>query len=228
MSLRGMLRGWFGEVRTSLSQGFFLDEKTYVAINNITIEVVNGTTQIDHVIVSRFGVFVVETKNMKGWIFGHENDAQWTQSLFGRKFRFQNPLRQNYRHIKVLSEFLGLSEKKFHSVVVFWGGAVLKTTLPAHVLTKGYTTFIQSKSVQVLDESEVVTVVNALKSGALPNTWKTRRKHVAGLKSRFESTTTCPKCESPLVLRTARSGPRAGLQFYGCSKFPRCKYVRNA
>ena len=228
MSLRSILRGWIGEVKTSLGHSLFLDRETYVSINNLTLSDANGTTQIDHVIVSRFGVFVVETKNMDGWIFGNERDAQWTQSLFGNNYRFQNPLRQNYRHIKVLSEFLGLPEKKLHSVVMFWGGAKLKTPLPPHVMTKGYARYIKGKTEAVLEEWEVSAIVNALKVGALPKTWKTRRDHVATLKLRFESTTNCPKCSSPLVLRTSKTGPRAGSQFYGCSKYPGCRYVRDA
>ena len=228
MSLRSIFKGWMGEVQTTLGQGLLLDRETYVSINNLTLNASNGTTQIDHVIVSRFGIFVVETKNMDGWIFGNERDAQWTQSLFGKKFRFQNPLRQNYGHIKVLSEFLNLPEERFHSVVVFWGGAELKTALPPHVMTKGYARYIKSKSEQILEDPEVGTIVSALKGGALPKTWRTRRNHVAGLKSRFESTTTCPKCSSPLVLRTSKAGARAGSQFYGCSKYPSCRYVRDA
>ena len=228
MSLRSILKGWMGEAQTRLGQGLFLDREMYVSINNITLNAANGTTQIDHVIVSRFGVFVVETKKMSGWIFGNELDAQWTQSLFGKKFRFQNPLRQNYRHIKVLSELLDIPEEKFHSVVVFWGGAKLKTAVPAHVMTKGYTGYIKGKSKPIIEESEISTIVNILKRAGLPKTWNTRRNHIAGLKARFESTTTCPKCSSRLVLRTSKTGSRAGSQFYGCSKYPTCRYVRDA
>lgn len=38
--------------------------------------------------------------------------------------------------------------------------------------------------------------------------------------------TQCPHCGSPLVLRTARRGPNAGSEFYGCSSFPKCRYIR--
>jgi restriction system protein len=68
-------------------------------------------------------------------------------------------------------------------------------------------------------------IVSAIKEGMLPKTWATRRRHVADLKERFDSKTTCPKCSSPLVLRTAKSGANAGAQFYGCSKYPACRYV---
>lgn len=65
-----------------------------------------GTTQIDHVIVSNFGVFCVETKAYSGWILGRESDKYWTQSINYRKYRFYNPLRQNYGHVKTLEKLL--------------------------------------------------------------------------------------------------------------------------
>lgn len=69
MSLRSIFKGWIGEVQGTLAKKIFLDSQVYVDINNVTIPTPNGSTQIDHVIVSRYGVFVVETKNMDGWIF---------------------------------------------------------------------------------------------------------------------------------------------------------------
>lgn len=80
----------------TLMKKLFLDAKIYIDINDVTIQTPTGTTQIDHIIVSKFGIFVIETKNMSGWIFGSPDQAQWTQSLpGGNRFRFQNPLRQN-------------------------------------------------------------------------------------------------------------------------------------
>ncbi len=72
MSLKSAIKGWVGEVQGTLAKKIFLDSRTYVDLNNITIPTGNGTTQIDHVIVSRYGIFVVEDKNMDGWIFGDE------------------------------------------------------------------------------------------------------------------------------------------------------------
>lgn len=119
MSLKAMIKGWLGEVQVSIAKKLFLDSKLYTDVNNVTITTTNGTTQIDHIIASPYGIFVVETKNMEGWIFGDEKNSQWTQSLYGKKYKFQNPLHQNYRHIKALSEFLGIGEDKFHSLVMF-------------------------------------------------------------------------------------------------------------
>ena len=96
MSLRSFLKGALGELMGSAAGSPLLNKQVYRALKNVTIATSNGTTQIDHVIVSKYGVFVIETKNFQGWIFGAENQAQWTQSLpGGRKFRFQNPLHQN-------------------------------------------------------------------------------------------------------------------------------------
>ena len=225
MSLRSIIKGWVGEVQGTLAKKIFLDAQTYVDVNNVTIPASNGTTQIDHVIVSRYGVFVVETKNMDGWIFGDEKNSQWTQSIFGKKYKFQNPLHQNYRHTKALSEFLGIDHSKFHSMVMFWGECEFKTPLPPNVMTSGYTSYIKSFTTVLFTDQEVQEIAIALKDGTLPKSWATRRQHVASLKERFSSSTTCPKCGSPLVLRTAKSGANAGSQFFGCTKYPRCRYV---
>lgn len=66
-------------------------------------------------------IFVIEAKSMDGWNFEDVQTAQWAQSLFGKKFRFQNPLHQNYRHTNALQAFLGIDESKLISLVMFWG-----------------------------------------------------------------------------------------------------------
>lgn len=222
------VKGWFGEAQGALAKRLLLDKNVYITLNDVTIPTSNGTTQIDHIVVSRHGIFVIEAKNMKGWIFGDEKSPQWTQSVFGRKFRFQNPLHQNYRHIRALAEFLQLPEDRFHSVVMFWGDAELKTPLPENVLTRNYIGYIKSKQDALFSDDEVRAIVEALRSGMLPQTWATRREHVASLKARHSSTTTCPRCGSALTLRTIKSGANAGKTFYGCSTFPACRYRRDA
>jgi hypothetical protein len=225
MSLKSLIKGWVGEVQGTLAKKIFLDPQVYLDINNVTIPTPNGTTQIDHVIVSRYGVFVVETKNMDGWIFGDAKNPHWTQSIFRQKFKFRNPLHQNYRHTKALSEFLRIDHSKFHSVVVFWGKCQFKTSLPSNVMNRGYTSYVKSHTIVLLADQEVQKIAAALKVGMLPKSWATRQQHVSSLKERFSSTTVCPRCGSPLVLRTARAGANPGSQFYGCTKYPACRYV---
>ncbi len=229
MSIKSFIKGLSGELQSTLAQKVFLDRNVYVDINNVTLPTANGTTQIDHVIVSRFGIFVVETKNMSGWIFGDEKSPQWTQSLpGGRKFKFQNPLHQNFKHTKAIQEFLGVEEDKIFSVVMFWGEAEFKTPMPANVMTHGYASYIKSKLDELFTGEEMDDLILALKTGMLPKTWATRRQHVAALKERFDSTTTCPKCGAALSLRTVKKGDNAGAQFLGCSAFPKCRFIKNA
>ncbi len=226
MSLKSCIKGWLGELQSTFAKKIALDSKIYTDINNVTIPSDRGTTQIDHVIASRYGIFVVETKNMDGWIFGDEKSPQWTQGLFGKKYRFQNPLRQNYRHTKALSELLGIGHEKFISVVMFWGDCQFKTPLPRNVLNRGYTAFIKSHRTILLSEQEVIEIVDRLRNGMLSKSWSTNRTHVAALKERHSNTTTCPKCGSSLAIRTAKSGINAGSRLYGCTKYPACRYAK--
>lgn len=53
----------------------------YHLMNHVTLRLKDGTTQIDHILVTRFGVFVIETKDYKGWIFANAKQANWTQVL---------------------------------------------------------------------------------------------------------------------------------------------------
>ena len=103
----------------------------YLILNDIYLPLPDGTTtQIDHVVVSQYGVFVVETKTYSGWIFGDEKSKEWTQSIYRKKSRFQNPIRQNYRHICALSDSLGIDKSYFHGVVAFTGDCTFKTDMP--------------------------------------------------------------------------------------------------
>jgi predicted RNA-binding Zn-ribbon protein involved in translation (DUF1610 family) len=228
MSLTNVLKGWVGEAMGAVAHWALLDKSVYVPLNNLTLPTKNGTTQIDHVVVSRYGIFVIEAKNIDGWIFGDEHAPQWTVVKPGRKFRFQNPLRQNHRHVKAIAEFLGVEEDRLHSLVMFWGECEFKTEMPRNVMLTGYTSYIKSFDLVLFTDAEVASAVEALKTGALPKTWATRQAHLASLRERHGSTTTCPKCGSALVLRTAKSGANAGGRFFGCSGFPRCRHTAPA
>jgi hypothetical protein len=219
-----ILKGWFGEKKTAFKLWFFLSKKNYTVYNNLIIPSDNGTTQIDHLVVSSKGLFIIETKNKDGWIFGSENQKQWTQTFYNKKYRFQNPLHQTYRQKKVLSSFLGVEQAKIHSVVYFIGDAKFKTKLPKNVLRRRLIRYIKKKKdplllPQVIDEINVQLIEFKFSS-------KLRRKdHVRSLKERHTSKTTCPKCGSDLVERIAKRGAFKGQSFLGCSNYPRCKFT---
>ncbi|MDO6685262.1 MULTISPECIES: nuclease-related domain-containing protein [unclassified Agarivorans] len=227
-------KGWFGELLLSLSFKFFLDGKLYKLVNDVTLHCEDGTTQIDHVLISPFGVFVVETKNMKGWIFGSEHQKQWTQQIYRHRSKFQNPLHQNYKHLKALESALDLKPTDLFSVVCFVGDATFKTAMPVNVThIRGCLRFIRSKQERVFTESEVEALVVKLEELKLKRGLRTSLKHKANVrelvaeKSRQRlSGETCPKCGAELVERLAKRGKNAGNAFIGCSAYPRCKFTQ--
>jgi len=226
-------KGFIGEVMVNLAARLFLDKNDYHLIKNVTIPTEDGTTQIDHIIVSRFGVFVVETKNMKGWVFGSERQKTWTQQIYKSKHRFQNPLHQNYKHTKTLEAALGLAHEKMISVVVFVGDSTFKTAMPENVTYGGgYIRFIKSHKKALLSEAEVQQVVALIAEDRLKPSIKTHVQHARHVKeivatkqtpAKSEATKSCPKCGSAMVLRKAKKSPNAGNQFWGCSAFPKCR-----
>lgn len=222
-------KGWIGEVLVSLAARVRLPESSYHRLHNVTLPTPDGTTQIDHIFVSRFGVFVLETKNMRGWILGGENQAQWTQKIYKASYKFQNPLRQNYKHVKALESILDIPPEAIHSVVVFVGNSRFKTPMPANVtLGGGYVRYIKSFRKPVLSEAQVQAVLSCIAAGRLAPGRATDRQHVQRLKSRAApSPRLCPRCGARMVLRTARRGAKAGQQFWGCSTYPRCRAVEN-
>ena len=255
-------KGVIGEFVVNLSIKLQLDKTKYHLVKNVTLPTEDGTTQIDHIIVSQYGLFVVETKNMKGWIFGSANQSTWTQQIYKHKNKFQNPLRQNYKHLKILQSLLELDDKQIHSVIVFIGNSTFKKNMPPNV-TKGggYIKFVESKTDVVLSDEQVNAFIEKIEEGRLTQSFKTNRehvKHVRSIVSNKESTVTgplptqgirdqnvkqqrtpreggdpetsskqCPKCNSKMVLRTAKKGSNAGNKFWGCSQYPRCRAIVN-
>jgi len=226
-------KGVIGELVVNLSAKLMLNKHTYHLIKNVTLPTKDGSTQIDHIIVSIYGVFVVETKNMKGWIFGNPIQPMWTQKIYKHSNRFQNPLHQNYKHVKTLESLLGINEQQIHSVVVFVGDSTFKTKMPENVTYGGgYIKFIKSKKEPVISESEVNEITSKIETGRLAPSYKTNCAHVKHVKNIITEkenikNQACPKCGSSMVLREARKGQNIGKKFWGCSNFPKCRGIAN-
>lgn len=128
------IKGYFGEK----SVAFFLsrlDPTKYKVINNIMLQTSSRTTQIDHVVVSNYGIFVIETKNYQGWILGNEHDDYWTQVIYKRKERLLNPIKQNYGHVQSLKEVLSeYPDVNYLSIVAFTTKADLKVKTDTDVV----------------------------------------------------------------------------------------------
>jgi len=221
------LRGWFGEKKTAFNMWLSLDSSNYQRFHDVIIPSRNGTTQIDHLLVSPYGLFIVETKNKKGWIFGSGDQPKWTQTLYGKKYSFQNPIRQTFRQKKVLSEFLGVKESMVQSVIYFVGDCKFKTRLPDNVINSRLGKYIKKFQDRILTPQETHRIVGKLERHVSESSLTTR-DHVRSLRERHSSTTVCPKCGSNLVERTARKGSNAGSKFLGCEDYPQCRFTRTA
>ena len=220
------VRGARGESKVSRRLGLFLPSGSYEIFDDVTLPTARSTTQIDHIVISPFGVFVIETKNYSGWIFGSAKSKQWTQVLYKKKYRLLNPLWQNAHHVKAVRRFLALPDRYIFSVVVFVGNAKIKTMreLPSNVVyLSKLRSYIRTKREKLLSTREVDSISQKL------------RDHQAGLKpairtphlSAVNAEPACPECNAKMVKRTATRGSRVGKKFWGCPNYPSCTGIRN-
>ncbi len=222
-------KGALGEWAVNQVSSRALNKQDYHLIKDVTLPTEDGgTTQIDHIIVSRYGIFVVETKNMQGWIFGGEYQPQWTQKIFKQSFKFQNPIHQNYKHLKTLQACLDVELKHLHSVIVFTGDCTFKTRLPANVMHSGrYLSYIKSWTEEVFPTEQMQAYITAIEAGRLEPSAATRRAHIQHLQDTAAqpqpTPPNCPQCGKQMVMRETRNGPNVGRMFWGCRRFPSCR-----
>lgn len=123
-------RGAQGEARVDRLLGELSGELGFAYASDLLFDFNGKTTQIDHVIIDRCGILVIETKTYSALLKGTSDDQQWTACYKNGDHRsLQNPLRQNDTHCKILSELLfqfgrPLSESYIQSLVVFANGAL--------------------------------------------------------------------------------------------------------
>lgn len=199
----------------------------YRILNDIYLPLPDGTTtQIDHIVVSQYGIFVVETKTYSGWIFADAKSAQWTQTIYRKKSRFQNPLRQNYIHVCALAENLGIDKSYFTGLVVFAGDCSFKTEMPEGVVfSRQAADRILSCKTPLIKVEQVDEVATAIVEWQGTLSKEQIGNHVDNLRKRHSPVAEgeaprCPRCGGEMVLRKRRNG---GQAFYGCAKYPSCR-----
>lgn len=178
-----------GEARVSRVLLSHFGPPDYHLLNHVTIRVEDGTTQVDHILVSRFGVFVIETKDYSGWIFANEADSTWTQVLFRWRFRFQNPLFQNKRHVRAVRGLLDfLPPEAVRSIVVFSGDAEFKTDTPQGVIAIGQLTeYLRHYTDVVMSPKRLQLCVGRLETARLAITGATDVEHMQSLARRHRN-----------------------------------------
>ncbi len=160
--------------------------RPHLLLNNVTLATPEGTTQIDHVLVADTGIFVIETKHYTGWIFGDPRQSQWTQQIYRHKSRFQNPLHQNYGHIKTLQSLFDLPAEHFHSLVVFTGDAEFKTDLGPNVIRLGnLIPFLTADRPSLYDERKMTYIVGRIEMKRERRSLETDEYHINHVRSRL-------------------------------------------
>lgn len=214
--------GFFGEFWVKLELKRLKND--YKVLNNVIVRTMdNSTHQIDHIVVSKYGIFVIETKQINGYIKGNNYDKNWTIKRGKNTYYINNPVHQNYGHIKALSEVLGLHGDKFISIVCISSQAKVRVNSRFVVRIYNLIKHIKSYTNELLPN--YIEVYNTLVSRNIKG-YTNSRMHVKKVKEikkvkTNELANICPLCGGELVNRQSKYG-----SFIGCSNYPRCKFKK--
>lgn len=202
------------------------------------------TAQIDQIIIADSGIYILEVKNYKGWIFGNERNQYWTQVLTtgirgeSIKNRLYNPIKQNATHINCIRRSIRDYTVPIHSVIVFSDESEFKdVTYYSSDVYVVYQSRLKStlrdidnqyKGMLSDEDIERISAKLAMAASSADKGNHVQKVHVfQDIRREREARGVCPRCGADLVERTAKSGPNAGSKFLGCSRYPECHYTRN-
>ena len=226
-----------------VSQVLSLLPAEYVILNDVILPTANGTTQIDHIIVSKYGVFTIETKNYRGDIYGDDNRQEWTQLIvtdvtyskkwwktytYVTKNHFYNPVKQSVGHaLRIQERLTEFPQINVVPIVVFTGAATLENVNSSHcvVYIEQLLSAINSYKSAFLTDNDVQRIVTILQQNNVREYVKDSQhaKNVRATRNKIDNVIAagmCPKCGGQLVQRNGRYG-----SFYGCSNYPNCKFT---
>ena len=202
---RRLIQRWAGECAVNVSARFFLNKKDYHLLRNVVLPTEDETTQIDHLLVSRFGVFVVEMKNMAGLLYGPHDQDEWTEEVDGYSKLIPNPLHQHFRHAKALEEIFGLKPHTIYPVLVLVGDSEFRTEMPENVTSpRGYLPYIKSKQEPLYGNFEVEKIIENIENYSSQTTFE----NLAGIRNLG------PKYPSKIRRKLQRAKPASPIFKY--------------
>ncbi len=173
-----------GAVAATIKRTFHRPHKL---MHHVTLPIRTGTTEIDHIIVADTGVFVIEAKHYSGWVFGSAGDAKWTQVLYRTRRQFQNPVRQNYGHIKAIQALSSFPDQHYISVVVFTGTAQLKTDMgPGVIHLAQLGDFLNAPRPVVFTRDQMALIVGRIELSRLDRSAETDEQHINNVQNRLQ------------------------------------------
>lgn len=204
-----------------------LPKSEYIVLNDVTLQNEYVSTQIDHIVISVYGIFVVETKNLSGFISGSETSQQWIKNMYGHQYSFYNPIRQNESHILALSRVLNIPKDYFVSIVAFSNKSQINVYSETHVVyfNKLISTILSYTERKIsVGRVEEITRQILLQKVRLKVQLKNHLNYVRNKKYLSQITMgqgVCPYCGSSLTIRHGKYGT-----FVGCSSYPHCRYTQ--
>lgn len=204
-----------------------LPSDRYLVLNDLMIKTAHGMSQIDHVVVSVYGLFVIETKDYYGVVEGSERATQWVQYANGKKYLFQNPLHQNFGHVRALQELTGCRQRDFFPIVVFTGKAKLhvQSFRPVIKLRRLKRTIRQESREIIFTRQEMREWYEFLRSRNISGR-RANRKHIRQIRKKQKKCARkirrlrCPQCGARLHRYEGKYG-----EFLGCSRYPDCRFT---
>lgn len=218
-------KGKYGEMTVASILGDNIPGEQYVVNNLLFCDKAGNSCQIDHVYINKNGIWVIETKNYSGRIYGNATQREWTQVLaYGNtKNSFYNPIKQNKTHIYCLSEYLNV-KNVFHNVVVFLSSADISNISDSSVYPINKLRSIKTMQTGItLSAEEMSGYYNKITLLKNCNSIS-EKQHVNAIhekQARLEQGI-CPRCGKKLVIRKGKYG-----EFYGCSGYPKCKFTKD-
>lgn len=125
-------KGKYGE--SKVAEKLETISKERYILNNIYINDNGKSRQIDHIVITNSGVFVIETKNFGGKIYGKESSNEWIQYIGKQGFNFKNPIHQNYGHVQIVKKVINDGSINVESIIAFTRRAILKVKTYTKVL----------------------------------------------------------------------------------------------
>ena len=205
-----------------------LPSEEYIVLNDVLLPTKYNSNQLDHIVISLYGIFVIETKNYSGRLYGGKHSEKWTQYIGREKYSLYNPLLQNERHAQVVADYTHVSKNAIFPIVVFTGSATVKPSADNNIVyLEDLLCAIKQHQHQFFSNEQIHLLAKSL-DDAMEENSETMFAHIRSVKEtkRFVENETssgnCPQCDGFLILRHGRYG-----DFFGCSNYPRCKYTRN-
>lgn len=190
-------------------------------LNDYMFKVDGKTSQIDHIVINEFGIFVIETKNYSGKIYGNSKQLEWTQILAGGNIKntFYNPVKQNANHIYKLKKLLNTNSYMM-SIVVFAGGDISNIDIDNVCTIDELTDKLRLAEKYITDEEAEEIYNKLLEVEDLETTEEAHIKEI--YKEQYDiDHNICPRCGGDLVIRHGKYG-----DFYGCSNYPNCRFKK--